>query len=145
MNLLQERTLFEECIDVLGKNNVTILSKNEFNDIWKLFKDIIPITKGSRIDWGKVPGEIEVHSPTEVLPTLKNLIKQPIDTSVYILWNDFHTPVIKTNLEIALEHFDYVTCIDFETWFFNPSQGYIIEFYYLGEMHVGLLPEKVKL
>ncbi len=131
--------LFEECLEALG-NNAVVLSPAKSDDIVDLLEKSVPIYEGgSRIDWNKVDEKIYLDSPRETVEALTKLLQGNIDTSIYLMWNDGELLVIKTDLHAVLDNFDDVTCVSFETWFFNPSQGYIIEYYYLGDMAVGLI------
>ena len=133
------KPLFKECIDAL-QPNVVVLSIQETNKIFELFEVCIPIINGgSRIDWEKISKKKFIDNLSEILPSLRKLTQDPIDKAVYVLWNNASLRVIKTDLESVLNHFDDVTCLGFETWLFNPYQGYIIEYYYLGEMNMGLI------
>jgi len=142
--IITDDVFFEECIMALGEN-VTILDKPESNKIWTIFKSHIPIIKGgSRIDWKQIDRKSTIDIPTQTFSTLKKLLPNLIDTSVCVLWNDALLPVIKTNIESVIAHFDDVTAVCFETWLYNPEQKYIVEFYYLGEMSAGLVPFPLK-
>ncbi|OQA35363.1 MAG: hypothetical protein BWY54_00614 [Candidatus Dependentiae bacterium ADurb.Bin331] len=134
--IFSKNTIFEECIEALGPD-VFVLSKKESSEMWKIFKNKVPFTKGSRIDFNKVNNSISIDYLDEVIPTLSKILNAQIDTSVFILWNDASVPVIKTTIELAFEHFNDVISVSFETWFFNPDQNYVIEYYYFGEMNLG--------
>lgn len=134
-----ENILFNECIDAL-KANVNILSEHEAENIWNSFKSKIPIINGgSRIDWKKIKNHCAIESLEEVLIQVQQLLQSPVKTNVYVLWNDASVPIIKTDLNLVLKYFDDVTCVGFETWLYNPEQGYVIEYYYLGQMNAGLV------
>lgn len=138
--LLDDDILFKECIESLA-DNVEILSKHETDKIFGLFKKTIPIYQGgSRIDWDQVPEKIVIQSRDQTISLLEQLLREPVDTSIYVLWNDASLPIIKTDLNLVLMNFDDVTCVGFETWLYNPFQGYIIQYYYLGEMDAGIIP-----
>ena len=140
--IMTDDLLFAECIDALG-NKVIILSKNESDAIWAVFKSKIPIIKGgSRIDWNKINKKVIISAPDQIVINLEQLLSHPIEQTIYVLWNDLSLPIIKTDLDSVLKYFDDVTCVGFETWFFNPSEGYIVEFYYLGELNAGLVSNK---
>ena len=48
-------------------------------------------------------------------------------------------PVIKANLTNIINNFDDVDCVSFDKFIFNPSQGYIIEVLFDGQITVGVL------
>lgn len=128
--------VFKECIDSLSPN-VTILSKEESNNLWKIFKQRLPIVFWGRIDWNKIDKKFIINSPTEIIPTLEQLSQKSLDLSIYILWNDASVPVIKTDLHSAIAFIDDITCVGPDTWFLNLEEGYIVEFFHEGEIVVG--------
>lgn len=137
-----EPALFTECINALG-NKVRILTKEESNKVFNLFESLIPFYQGgSRIDWSQVEQKVHIDSPQEIIRSIENLLKKPFNAQVYVLWNDASLPVLETDLVSIAKHFDDITCLGFETWFFNPSDGYTVEYYYLGELNAGLFPVK---
>lgn len=131
-------SLFDQCIEGLAAH-VVILNKQESDKIFDLFENKVSIYQsGSRIDWEKIDKKITIDSPDQTISALEQLLQKP-DTTVYVFWNDGSLPVIKTDINLVLLHFEDVICVGFETWLYNPHQGYIIEYYYLGDMHVGLV------
>ncbi len=138
--LLDDDILFKECVEALA-DNVEILSKHETDKIFALFRKTIPIYHGgSRIDWDQVPERVVIQEREQTISLLEKLLREPVDVSIYVLWNDASLPVIKTDLSSVLKNFDDVVSVGFETWFYNPYQGYIIQYYYLGEMDAGIIP-----
>lgn len=136
--------LFKACIQALGKSCV-ILSEYESNKIIEQFEREIPIIKGgSRIDWDYVPIKFKIEYLEDLLLELKRIVPGSIDMQVYIFWNNAKLPVITTDLLTILDHFDDVISVGFETWMYNPNQGYIIEYYYRGEMNIGLVPQNTE-
>jgi hypothetical protein len=136
--------LFKECVEALG-DEVTILSQKESDQVWQTFKKNVPIFEhGSRIDWSKFDKKMTLTFPAEVVNVLGELLKKSFDHSIYVMWNDASVPIIQSNLDLVLSKFDDVTCVGFETWLYNPSEGYIIEYYYLGDLNVGLVSQKKK-
>lgn len=136
---LKEKDLLEECLESLAPN-VTILSDEEQSKILKIFEKVTPFD-WSRINWEKVTRKIALDSPDQITHALEKLLSAPIDEPIYIFWNDASLPMLRTNLTSALAVLDDITCLGFETWFFNITQWYAIELYYLGEIHVGILPD----
>jgi hypothetical protein len=138
--IVEGDTLFKECVTSLGDNSL-ILSKKESAHIFDLFEKEVPIYRGdSRIDWEKIEIKASLHMPNQLIPTLNQLYSYSIDDTVYVLWNNASLPVIQSNIKAILAHIDNVTCVGFETWLYNPWQQYIVEFYYLGDITVGILP-----
>ena len=110
--------LLMECIEALGDKAV-ILSKKESDAIWRLFKSVIPLDQGGKVEWEKIKNHISIHSPIQ----LKK--KKSANSLLYILWNDASRPVIKTDLESAIQHFEDI--IYLETWLFDPFDKYVVE------------------
>lgn len=134
-----DNVMFQECIEAL-QPNVTILSDSQTNKIIDEFEKKAPIyVGGSRIDWQKVDEKQYIDAPSDIIKSLKQIVPGSLDTAVYVFWNDGSLPVIKTNLESIVEVYDDVVSVGFETWIYNPNQGYVVENYYLGEIHAGLI------
>lgn len=139
----EQYPLFQECLDALG-NNVTILNKVESIKIGEFFNDWIDDSIGfSRIDWTKVDRKISISEPHHLLNDLEKLLDKPLDPTIYLISSNSY-PTIKTDLHSIIAHFDDIICLGFEVWMFNVSQRYIIEYYYLNEMHAGIFPLKLK-
>lgn len=135
--LLENRPLFKECIEVLGVN---LLSEQESDRLSALFQQIVPLTNWGKVDWDKIDQKIDIgYDPQNIIPTLERLIKEPIDTSVYIEWSTASVPVIKADLRNIIEHFDDVTCVAFEKFIFNLTSGYVIEVLPSYKMMAGLI------
>jgi len=62
---------------------------------------------------------------------------------LYILWNDAEIPVVVTDLYKALTYINDLTWVAPDTWFLNTIQGYVIAFYQLNEIRVGVATENV--
>lgn len=137
MNLnLDNETLFKECVEVL---NAEILPWDESFQMKEKFKKLYPITTWGKINWDKISIKIEVgYNPNNVISAYNELIPTS-NTVVYILWSDATIPIIKVNLEKVLEYFDYVTCVSFEKFIFNPTSGLIIEILTNGMITTGLV------
>ena len=54
---LQNNPLYKECMEAL---KVSMLSKQEANDVTTLFKLMVPITRWGKVDWSKIDKKIEV-------------------------------------------------------------------------------------
>lgn len=142
LNFFKNRPLFKECLEALGKS-VFVLDIEKTTQVVDLFEKMVPLI-GSRADFNKFRSHIEVESAKQVISDLKKLLSKDFDKSIYILWSTGGIPVLKTDLNTALAHIEDITCLGFETWLFNPKEGYVVEFYYLGEIKVGLLNKAEK-
>lgn len=137
--ILENRPLFKECLEVL---NTQLLPEAESDNLSQLFNELFPITKWGKIDWDKLSNKIDIGcEPLNIIPALEQLLKdKSFDKSVYIEWSTGGLPIIKSNLEDIINHFDDVTCVAFEKFIFNPELGYIIEVLPGDEMTVGVIP-----
>ena len=134
--LLQNRPLFKECIESL-EPNVTILSDQKSDQVWKIFREKLPFSQSGRIDWKKINIKKSIDEPAQAVIALESLLGKSINKSIYVLWNNNSVPVIKADFDSVIKHIDDVTCVGLDTWLFSPN-GYVIEFYHLGEIMVGL-------
>lgn len=132
--------LFKECVEALGPNAV-IYSGEESNKITNLFKHTFPITSWGKINWEKIDKKIHIgFAPDQIIPALEELSQGTLkNKSVYIEWSRAGIPVIKTDLDAIIAHFDDVSCISFEKFIFNPFVGYIIEIRPGDDITVGLI------
>lgn len=138
-NYLKNDQLYLECLSEL---NSTPLDDQESDHLHELFKNMFPITKWGKIDWDKLSNKIDIGcDPLNIIPALEQLLKnKSFDKSVYIEWSTGGLPIIKSNLEDIINHFDDVTCVAFEKFIFNPELGYIIEVLPGDKMTVGVIP-----
>jgi hypothetical protein len=145
MKSIMISALFKECIEALG-SSVMVLSIAESNKIFQVFEQSVPIYRGgSRIDWQQITIKTALNDPNNLALALQKLLHELLDTTVYVLWNDESLPIIKTDLASVVTNLDDVISVCPETWLFNPSQRYIVELYYLGDITAGLLPIKYNL
>lgn len=141
MKIIKEKTLLEECIEALGEETV-ILSQKDSDDVLKTFEDMFPIVYWGRIDWEKIDDKVYISDTSQIIPAIEKLLKRSFDTSIYILWNEGSLPTVRGDLKSALIVIEDVTCVGPDTWFFNPLERYIVEFFHEGEVVVGIAPTK---
>lgn len=136
-NVLKNWPLFKECLDAL---NTTLLPQEQSKELSKLFINLFPITKWGKIDWDKIERKIAVgDNLAEIIPSLEKLFGRSFDHSVYIEWNNAGLPIIQSDLETILTHFDDVYCVAFDKFIFNPQEGYVIEIIPLNPITVGII------
>lgn len=139
MKILLNSILFKECVENLRPN---FLSKFESEKMFEMFKQLVPITDWGKVDWSKIKKHVFIgYDPERILVTLNNLIGKGYDKSVYVVWSTAGIPVIQTDLNSIINHFDDVVCVAFETFIFNPTIGYVIEIKGGDEATVGIVPE----
>jgi hypothetical protein len=136
---LQGRRLFKECVEALGANG-SILADEETRMLLSSFSGKAPFYEGgSRIDWTKVKYKVDIDSPEQIKSSLKELLGKDFNQTVYLFWNDASLPAIKTDLDSIIKSYDDIISVGFETWMYNPEEGYVVENYYLGEIHAGII------
>ena len=118
-------TLFEECLEALGEN-AKISEKITVDKVLNSFDKHFPLTTWGRIDWKKVKDECTVLSPEEIIPTLKSRNKDPFHL-MYVIGGNAKMPVLESKLDKALEVLDDIVAISHITWFFCPSEGWIVQ------------------
>jgi len=136
---LENRPLFKECLEIL---DTQLLPEQEADRISALFNRIVPMTTWGKVDWNKINKKVDINGdPENIIPALEKLLKGPVDKTVYIEWSTGGIPVIKADLDAVVKFFDYVTCVSFDKFIFNPSAGYIIEVLPDYTITVGLFQE----
>lgn len=135
-------TLFEECLEVLGKD-ANVLTEDDTTKIFTQFESCFPMVYiaesiWSRVDWSKISNKYTIDA--DIRKTLEILKSNNLDTNdnVLILWNEATLPVVETKLNNILENVDDVTAVGFDTWIYCPTSNYIIEFYHDGEIILGI-------
>lgn len=115
------------CSNFIGRRNKKILNESEQR---------IPFTSWGRIDWERMKEKIEVEDVEEIIQVCKKKVTN-LNTSVFVLWDEGTLPVIKSDLIQCKAVIDDVLAVSFDTWFWSPNQGYVIEFYHEGEITIG--------
>lgn len=130
--------LLKEALAALGDEAI-VLNVAESNVVFDQFEKLVPLYRGgSRIDWDKVAKKKFIASYTDIISDLHALMGRDCDERIFILWNNADFPVIQSTLSAVVKHFDDVVAVFFETWLYNPDKGYVVEYYYLGDIAVGL-------
>lgn len=133
-----EKGPFEECVEIL---DAQILPWEESQKITEMLRQMYPFTEWGKINWDKIPNKEYLGNDSQkIIPVLKKLLKADFDQTVYVDWSDGDLPVIETNLDLVVDHFDDVTCVSFEKFIFNPHEGYMVEIRPGQNTTVGILP-----
>lgn len=137
--LLENDDLLRECVEVL---HPTLLSPKESLKMYDVFRSLYPITPWGGIDWIKISQKIVIgDDPFCIMKCMKELLHdKSIDTDIFIAWGDAGTPVMQK----VIVYFDYVACLSFEKFIFNPHIGYVIEILFNDSMTVGLVEPRCK-
>jgi len=130
-------SLFKECIEALGKY-ARISEKNVSNEILTKFDKNFPFTPWGRIDWNKIQKKIILSSIEDIIPAIKKMEKNPLNI-VYIIGSDPTVPIIESKIDKILEFFDDVEAVSPNSWFYCPTDGWVIEIYHDGEITLGLV------
>ena len=135
-------TLFEECLEALGKD-AKVLTEDDTTKIFAQLESCFPMVYiaesiWSRVDWSKISNkytiDADINKTIEILKS-NNL---NIDNNVFILWNEATLPVVETKLNKILENIDDVIAVGFDTWIYCPYSNYLIEFYHENEITLGV-------
>ncbi|MBA2937462.1 hypothetical protein HZF08_04035 [Paenibacillus sp. CGMCC 1.16610] len=126
--------LFEECMNVLG-NEVSILSKVDGEEAYDCLQKTYPFSPWSRIDWEHVSSKMVVDNAKELEKYLSKEFDES-DENVFILWSYGDFPVLKTQLQKALEVIDDLRAVSSDIFILSPSR-FVIECYHEGEITIG--------
>jgi len=133
--------LLDECIAALLKSNskCEILSIDTTKVVRKKFFDTFPFVSWGRINWETVNSKIVIKTLDEI-PFILAKFKKAMKDPIYIIWGDASLPVVKCDLKDALVNIGEITPLGiYGTWLYNPTEGWVIEFYHNGDMVVGFV------
>jgi hypothetical protein len=140
-NLLKNNSLLRKCLEAL---NEQLLPEKESHILSNVFKHIVPITEWGKVDWDKIDDKFFIgYDPHLIIPTLEKLLNKQVVQKAYIEWNIYSIPVIKADLEDIIFSFKTIIKVSEEKFIFNPTQGYIVEIRFGGEITVGLLTKSL--
>lgn len=118
-------TLFEECIEKLGAS-VEIFDLEQSKQLRSILFDRFQFASTS-MDWDAYPNAVSIQSPNELIALLKN-------QDCYVFWDEFNSPVIKSETYRILNHLDDVLALSFDTWMLGTDFNWIVEFHHEGEI-----------
>lgn len=128
--------LFEECIEVLGKDS-HVFSDKDSRKIRNEFESFFPLTKWGRIDWGQVPEQADVNIVDDIISFLNQNMNE-YSKVVYVIWDEGTLPIIQSTLDKVFEVIDDVTAVSFDTWIMSASAEYVIEIFHDGKVKIGI-------
>jgi hypothetical protein len=129
-------TLFDECIQSLGKET-RILSSKQTEELFNQLVFCFPVTSWGRIDWSKIGDYHRITDVSEALIILNSHYGGEFSEEVFLLWNYTDAPGVLTDLKKVLENIDDVTAVGSDTWVYCQYSGYVIEFFHEGEVVLG--------
>ena len=136
---LEITPLFKEYIQPLISSEYIFSLKNS-QEIFDIFKEMFPIHACGRVDWDHVLHHIHITAIDAIPHALEKLATWKWDDTIYILWNNARVPVIWVDMSFALEYIETITFMAPDTWLLCVEKGYIVEFFYEGEIVVGKAP-----
>lgn len=117
---------------------------NKFEKKSDEFKSKYPIVMWGKVDWSRFDKKIEVGDRLQdIIPALEQFLGKNFDREVYIEW-DTCAPIIRTNLDNLIQHFNVIDYISSYKFVFNPMVGYIIEISSSFPIMVGMFPTSDK-
>lgn len=128
--------LFEECIEVLGKDSL-VFSDKDSRQIRNEFESFFPLTKWGRINWDQVPEQADVNIVDDIISFLNQNMNK-YSKVVYVIWDEGTLPIIQSTLDKVFEVIDDVTAVSFDTWIMSASAEYVIEIFHDGEVKIGI-------
>lgn len=132
---------WKNCLDSF-KSDLEIFSQENSKKIIGLLKNKFGF-RSSLIDWKIIDKKnIDLRSPQQIISTLKDLLQEQIDKTIYILWKDSSLPVLKTNLELVITNWNQLMIIHTTMIIFNTSSKYVIETGNNDIIKIGLRPQR---
>jgi hypothetical protein len=101
--------LLQECLEAL-QEDVEVLAHPAGENLYRQFEDLYTFV-GLKEPWAWIPGAV-------VLRTMDDLPPDILQSKCYILVSGGDVPVLRTRMDLVAAHFDDVSALDFETYFF---------------------------
>lgn len=101
--------LLKECLEAL-QEDVEVLAHPAGENLYRQFEDLYTFF-GFKEPWAWIPGAV-------VLRTMDDLPPDILQSKCYILVSRGNVPVLRTRMDLVAAHFDDVSALDFETYFF---------------------------
>jgi len=124
------------CQEALGEH-ARILTYEETEEVFQLFKEKFPMTKEGRIDCCQMK-KCHFVSNTNGIASHLFTITQHNRELVYVLWNDMDLPAGELYLSDAIANFDNIEKLSFDTWVFSLEKHYIIESHHTYGITIGI-------
>ena len=129
--------LFEECMELLDKD-AKIIDQSVAKNILIDFDKNFPLNFYGRIDWDKVKVKKTIFDFKEIITYLVAEKKDP-SCLIYIIGSDPKIPIFESTLTKVLNFFYDVEAISPNSWFFCPSDGWVVEVFHNGEITIGCI------
>ena len=125
----KDNMLLQECIGIIEGEVL------EYEEGLRITDDIqikILFLNG-RVDFD----EFKYQNNINDISSIETLVDANID--VYIMWDQFKLPCLKSKLSQIIRHIDDVACVSFDTWIVSVDYNIVIEIYHEGEITLGIL------
>ena len=117
--------LFDECLETLG-NETLIFSQEKSQQIASTLIDLFPITASGRVDWEQVDNQL-IASNKEQLISLIRANQLDFDEQIFIIWDNYEIPVVRTNLDKVFQTLVDIDAVRFYYWLLDTEYRFIIE------------------
>lgn len=101
--------LLQECLEAL-QEDVEVLAHHAGENVYRQFADLYTFV-GLKEPWTWIPGAVIVR-------TLDDLPADILQSKCYILVSGGDVPVLRTRMDLVAAHFDAVSALDFDKYFF---------------------------
>ncbi|MGF9829554.1 hypothetical protein ABEX57_24195 [Bacillus anthracis] len=117
--------LFNECLESLG-NETFIFSQEKSQQIVTTLINSFPITGSGRLDWEQIDSQL-MASNKEQLISLIRANQLDFDAQIFIIWDNYEIPVVRTNLDTVFQSLVDIDAVSFYYWLFDTEYRFIIE------------------
>lgn len=117
--------LFNECLESLG-NETLIFSQEKSQQIATTLINSFPITGSGRVDWEQIDSQL-IASNKEQLISLIRANQLDFDEQIFIIWDNYEIPVVRTNLDKVFQSLVDIDAVSFYYWLLDTEYRFIIE------------------
>ncbi|MCU5556203.1 hypothetical protein OCB15_25190 [Bacillus cereus] len=117
--------LFNECLESLG-NETLIFSQEKSQQIATTLINSFPITGLGRVDWEQIDNHL-IASNKEQLISLIRAHQLDFDEQIFIIWDNYEIPVVRTNLDKVFQSLVDIDAVSFYYWLLDTEYRFIIE------------------
>lgn len=117
--------MFNECLESLG-NETLIFSQEKSQQIATTLINSFPITSLGRVDWEQIDNHL-IASNKEQLISLIRANQLDFDEQIFIIWDNYKIPVVRTNLDKVFQSLVDIDAVSFYYWLSDTEYRFIIE------------------